>query len=68
MKERGEEECTWEGYSWAGAEHRSKAIEDKKAGERSGGQIWMALAVGFLNKKIIQGLCFIECLLYTRQL
>ena len=39
MKERGEEECTWEGYSWAGAEHRSKAIEDKKAGERTGGQI-----------------------------
>ena len=27
------------GIQTVGAEHRSKAIEDKKAGERSGGQI-----------------------------
>ena len=39
MKERGEEDCLWEGYRRVGAEHRSKAIEDKKARERSGGQI-----------------------------
>lgn len=39
MKERGEEDCPWEGYTCVGTEHTSKAIEDKKARERSGGQI-----------------------------
>lgn len=37
MKERGGVPVG--GIQTAGAEHRSKAIEDKKAGERSGGQI-----------------------------
>ena len=68
MKERGEEECLWEGYRRQEQSTEAKPLKIRRLGKGLVDKYEWHWLWGFSIKKTIQGLCVIECLLSTRQL